>query len=85
MYNLDASVENFATMVRYFTTNYGIRLNTKGRQLKRMDLQVHDDGTQLHHNVSSQLSSGGTQPRYGETTLDTGCNLIIVGMQLIKS
>jgi hypothetical protein len=48
-------------------------------------MQVHDGGTQFYPNISSQLSSGDIQLRNGETALDNGCNLIIVGMPLKNS
>jgi hypothetical protein len=49
-------------------------LSINGTQLRRMDMQVYDNGTKLHHNGSTQLS------RRGETTLDNGYNLMIVGI-----
>jgi hypothetical protein len=76
--NLEAPVANFTTTMCYFTTNHGSRLSINGCQLRRRDMKVHDDRMQLHRNGFSQL-------RRGETTLDNGHNLIIVGMQLKNS
>jgi hypothetical protein len=49
-------------------------------KVRHIDMQVCDDGTWFHHNSSSQLSGGDTKIRRGETTLDNGCNLTIVGI-----